>query len=141
MQASLCSTAVDLSKHPVICSSVHQTRYCCVSLHLVNLPSISKRPQQAPLLNGREKSRITDDVLWSWLAGPLFCQNRASLSASALVPKTARRFFMTAADTVTGSAIEHAALGCAVSVSWGTRALFCLSSKQQQSSCCTSLFA
>lgn len=48
--------------------------------------------------------------------------------------------FMTAADTVTGSAVKHTALGCAVKGSQGTKTLFPLASKQQKSSPCNSLF-
>lgn len=78
MQVSLClsSTAVDLSKHPVSSRSVHQALYYHVSLDLVSLAYTSNRPQQTPLINRWEKSHITDDAIWSWLAGPLFCQKK-----------------------------------------------------------------
>lgn len=68
------------------------TPYYHVSLDFVSLSYISNRPQQTPLLNGWEKSHISDDTLWSWLARPLFCQNRVSFSPAALVHKTACRF-------------------------------------------------
>lgn len=68
--------------------------------------------------------------------------NKSIIFCSSLSAQDSLQVFMTAADTVTGSAIKHTALGCIVRVSQGKKkSLFSLANKQQKNSCYDSLFA
>lgn len=141
MQAALCwnSSTVGLNKHPVS-SSTHRTVYYHGSLDGWNLPHISNRPQQTPSLNGWEKSHITRCAL-VLACRTSFLPKQSIVFCSSSSAQDSLQVSVTAADTVTGSAIKHTALGCVVRVSQGTKMLFFLASKQQKSSCCSSLSA
>lgn len=127
---------MSLNKHPASSSSTHYH----VSLDPVNLPYISNRPQQTPSLNGWGKPHNTRCALL--LACRIsFLPKQSIIFCSSSSAQDSLQVSVTAADTVTGSAIKHTALGCAVRVSQGTKMLFSLLSKQQKSSRCNSLSA
>lgn len=99
--------------------------YYCVSLDRGNLPHISNRPQQTPSLNGWEKSHITRCALVPAFRTS-FLPKQSIIFCSSSSAQDSLQVSMTAADTVTGSAIKHTALGCVVRVSQGTKMLFSL---------------
>lgn len=106
-------------------SSTHRAVCYHVSLDHVNLPHISNRPQQTPLLNGWEKSHITRCAL-VLACRTSFLPNQSIIFYSSSSAQDSLQVSVTAADTVTGSAIKHTALGCIVRVSQGTKMLFSL---------------
>lgn len=77
------------------------------------------------MLNGWEKSHITRCVL-VLACRTSFLPKQSIIFYSSSSAQDSLQVSMTAADTVTGSAIKHTALGCVVRVSQGTKMLFSL---------------